>query len=112
MRRKFVDEIPDVNLNNLFALSNADIKAYVGTEPARGALIQILLAKYEPTKIELTGIVNDDTDMKQEMEDKEDDLTVVMGHFEITNDKMDKSTQTNIREYQNLNMTGYIFIMT
>ena len=102
MRRKFVDVIPEINPNNLFALANPDIKAYVATEPARGALIHILLANYKPTKIKLTGIVKDDTNMKQEMDDKEDDLTVVMRHFEITNDKMNKLTQNDIREYQNL----------
>ncbi|KAJ1464842.1 hypothetical protein T484DRAFT_1757803, partial [Baffinella frigidus] len=102
MRRKFVDEIPEINPNNLFALANADIKAYVATEPARGALIHILLAHYKPTKITLEGIVKDDTDMKKEMDDKEDDLTVVMRHFEITNNPLDKLTQAGIREYQNL----------
>ncbi|KAJ1464035.1 hypothetical protein T484DRAFT_1758392, partial [Baffinella frigidus] len=102
MRKKFVDVIPEVNVNNIYQKADPNIKYYIRTEKARNAFLHLLISHYIPNKIILDGMVKEDTEMKQEMDDKEDDMTIIMKHFEITNNKMDKITRKHILEYQNL----------
>jgi hypothetical protein len=102
MRKKFVDVIPEINTNNIYQIADPKIKDYIKTEKARDAFLHLLIDHYIPNKIILKGVVKEDTEMKQEMDDKEDDMTIIIKHFEITNDKMDKLTRKNILEYQNI----------
>ena len=104
MRRKFVDEnkIPVNNPNDIYQIADPTLKSYITTDEARNAFLHAIIQYFAHEKVKLSGIVEEDTDAKQEQMKTSSTIDLINEHFEITNDEKDKITSKMIKDYQQL----------